>query len=101
MFDVIREHNLRTVTALQAHAEKEASEGRTALAELCTKHGAKLRGYLEGALSVLDAPRRLAEEGMTRLDKLRRAAADVACVCGGLWQPGALRILVLRLRPIP
>ena len=95
LFDVIRELNLRTVTALQAHAEREASEGRTALAELCTKHGAKLRGYLRGALAVLDAPSRLAEEGMTKLDKLRRAAADVACVCGGLWQTGALRILSL------
>ena len=95
LFDVIRANGLRTVTALQAHAEKEATEGRIALAELCTKHSVKLRGYLKGALAVLDAPLRLAEEGMTRMDKLRRAAAEVSCVCGGAWQPGARYILNL------
>ena len=95
LFDVIRDHGLRTTTALQAYAQKGASEGRTELAELCTKQGAKLQGYLKGALSVLDASERLAAQDMTRLDKLRKVAADVACVCSGAWQLGAERILTL------
>jgi len=95
LFDVIRDQGLRTTTALQAYAQKEASEGRTELAELCTRQGAKLNGYLRGALAVLDAPQRLTAQNMTRLDKLEKVVADVACVCSGAWLPGAQRILTL------
>ena len=95
LYEVIREQKLQSVTALKAHAEKEAAAGRTALAEFCTKHGGKLQGFLDGALSVMNAPQHLADAGSSRLDKLRRAAADRACECSGVWQPGALRILSL------
>ncbi len=95
LFEVVREHDFRTVTALEAFACKEATEGRGALAELCTKQAGKLRGLLDGARSVLDAPQRLLELNLTRLDKLRRVAVDRPCKCGGAWQPGAHRILGL------
>ena len=95
LYEVIREQKLRSVAALKAHAEKEAAAGRTALAELCTKHGAKLQGFLDGALSVMGAPQSLADATGSRLDKLRRAAADRTCECSGGWLPGALRTLTL------
>ena len=95
IFDVLKQNDLKTVTALEAHANAEAAAGRTALAELCTKHGAKLQGFVDAALSVADAPRRLRDATMSRLDKLRRTAAEGACDCDGVWQTGALRILEL------
>ena len=95
LYEVIREHKLRSVAALKAHAEAEAAAGRTALAELCTKHGGKLCGFLDAAWSVMNAPQRLADAGTSRLDKLRRAAAGRACECSGAWLPGVVRILEL------
>ena len=95
IFEVLKENNLKTVTALEAHANAEAAAGRTALAELCTKHGAKLQGFVDAAQSVTDAPRRLRDATMSRMDKLRRAAAEGTCDCFGQWQAGALRILEL------
>jgi hypothetical protein len=50
---------------------------------------------LDGARSVLNAPQRLLELNLTRLDKLRRVAVDGLCECGGAWQPGAHRILAV------
>ena len=93
LFDVVREHGLRNVTALEAHACKEAESGRTALAEFCTKHGDKLQAYLSAAQSVAAAPAKLPLLGATRMDKLRRVAAEGQCDCGGEWQPGAAKIL--------
>ena len=95
IFEVVKQHGLESVTALKAHAQKEATEGRTALAELCTKYDARLQSFLDAALSVTAAPAKLLELTGTRLDKLARAASSHPCRCGGVWVPGALRILGL------
>ena len=95
IFDIVRKHNMKTAASLQAYALKEADEGRTALAELCTKHGAKLHGFVKSVWAVIDAPERLLRADDSRLDKLRRAADERACECGGDWTPGVTRILTL------
>ncbi len=95
IYQLIRAQGLRTVVALQAFACAEADAGRPRLAELCTKQGPKLASIVAGAWAVADAPRRLAEEGMSLMDKLRRAAAEFPCLCGGAWAAGAERVLAL------
>ena len=42
---------------------------------------------------MLDAPQRAREAKLTLTDKLRRAAAELPCKCGGVWAEGAKQIL--------
>ena len=100
LYDLVREHGFTNVTALQAHACKEAENGRPALAEFCTKHGQKLQAYLSAAQSVAAAPQKLLLMGETLMDKLRRAAVEGKCACRGEWQPGAEKILGLNDIPV-
>ena len=83
LYNIVVANELRTATALQAFACREASAGRPRLAELCTKNAQKLASIVAGAWAVADAPRRLADENMSLMDKLRRAAAESPCVCAG------------------
>ena len=61
----------------------------------CTKQCQKPTSIVAGAWAVADAPRKLAEDGASLMDKLRRAAAESPCVSGGVWAAGAERVLTL------
>ena len=100
LYNIVVANELRTATALQAFACREASAGRPRLAELCTKNAQKLASIVAGAWAVADAPRRLADENMSLMDKLRRAAAESPCVCAGAWRAGAERSLSLNEIPV-
>ena len=92
LFEMIKEHNITTAEQLQARACAEAAQGRTALAEYCTKHGGKLHEIITNAKHVLQAPENLVESSKTLLQKLQ-AAGSKPCICGGCWQDGAKKLL--------
>lgn len=93
LFEVIREHSLKSEVELKAYAFSEAAAGRPKLAEICTKYGGKLREYITNAWAVAGAPRALLEAQLTLLEKLERAASTLPCMCKQEWIPGALFIL--------
>jgi hypothetical protein len=94
LYNLVHEKRFRTALDLQAHAAKEALDGRFALAEWCTRKGEDLEDLVDNAWAVMDAPQRAVEAKRTRLDKLKVAAAELPCICGGAWRPGAEQILV-------
>ena len=95
LYQLVRTHDLRSVVAFRAHAAAEDTAGRGALAEYCTRQGRKLQELLDNAWAVADAPRELASAANTLLDKLRHAAEDLPCLCGGSWIRGVTQILEL------
>jgi hypothetical protein len=92
-YELVRSKGFKSVPALLVHAHEEASAGRVALAEYCTRQGHKLKSLLANAWAVVDAPARMALQSMTLLDKLKNAASLAECVCAGTWAPGAISIL--------
>jgi len=92
IFEEVQTHELRTVTALRAHACVEAKAGNTGLAEFCTRQGAKLEDVLLSAWATIDAPSELSAQGVSLMDKLVQASRS-PCVCDGLWMSGAMQIL--------
>ena len=93
VFEVIKKHNIQSVGDLESLANTEASAGRVAIAELYTRCGQKFPRMIENARRVIDAPLLAKERSMSLLDKLRRAAKEQPCVCGGTWGPGAVQVL--------
>ena len=93
LFELIKEHGFKDVLALQAHANQEAAQGNAGLAEFCTRQGHKLQGMMDQAWAVMEAPERLRQQRMTRLEKLAQAAETLPCCCGGKWPEGAVAIL--------
>ena len=93
LFEVVRAQGVRTAEQFREYAAKEASAGRTALAELCTRQGHKLEEAVSNAWAVLDAPKNALEAKLSLTDKLRRSAAELPCSCGGVWEQGAKGIL--------
>lgn len=93
LFELIQEHNIRTPQQLQARACTDAAEGRTALAEYCTKNGGKLQEIIANALGVMEAPAKISEAPLTLMQKLAAVAANGQCSCGGCWAEGAKAIL--------
>jgi hypothetical protein len=93
VFEVIKNHNIRSVGDLESLANTEASGGRAAIAELYTRCGHKFPRMIENARRVIDAPLLAKERSMSLMDKLRRAATEQPCVCAGTWGPGAVQVL--------
>jgi len=93
VFEVVRDKNIRSAEGLRLFAYHEAAAGRTALAEVCTRQGHKLEEVVANARLVLDAPQRALDSQLTRMAKLKRAAAQLPCLCGQVWIPGAVEIL--------
>ena len=92
IFDIVKEHGISSPLQLQARACSEAAEGRSALAEFCTKHDAKLPEILANAVAVMEAPTRLAQIRTTLMEKLESAANETCC-CNGCWADGAKELL--------
>ena len=93
IFEEVKQHEIRNVKALRAHACREFKAGNTALAEYCTRQGAKLEDVLRSAWSVLDAPAELEGQNKSLMDKLVHASRELPCECGGRWTEGAEDIL--------
>ena len=93
VFLIAQERGIRTAAAFQQAACADAAAGDTTLAEFATQQGKKLQLLLDNAWAVLEAPQRALESGLSLLDKLRRAAADMPCSCEGRWPQGAARVL--------
>ena len=90
LFEVIKEHNLHSVTQLLAHACELSEKGSKDLAEFCSRQGHKLEEVVHNAWSVIGAPKKLLDEKKTLMDKLFYAASgSKPCVCGGRWAQGA------------
>ena len=94
LYDLVVNKGLRTVDAIQAHAQQEAVDGRCALASFCTRQGHKLPQMVKNALAMEGASQRLQRGSMSLLDKLSHAATHLTCSCGGVWAQGAVKILV-------
>ena len=93
LFSLVGRTGIRTAPALQAHAATLATSGNTMLAEFCTVQGPSLQQFIDSAWSVHEAPTRLAVQAGGLMGKFRTAAA-APCECGGVWAPGALKVLV-------
>jgi hypothetical protein len=93
MFALISEHRFRTATELRVLACSEAGQGRTALAEWCTRKGGSLQELIDNAWCIIDAPVEAKRERATRLQVLQVAADTAPCVCDGSWQAAASLIL--------
>ena len=88
---------MRTALDLQNLAAKTAGHGDSRLAEFCTAMGdAKLACLVQGAVSVLDAPKNLRLKESSRMELLRRAATENPCKCNAVWIPGVLWILSIQ-----
>ena len=93
VYEIVRAGGYRYALAVQAHAEKMASEGDPTLAQFCTTHGtSRLQDHLNAAWAVIDAPRALSAPP-TRLAMLQECATNRQCVCNGIWKPGAVLVL--------
>lgn len=102
VYGLVANQGVRTVLDLQALACRSAGAGDTRLAEFCTATGIdKLSHLVEGAASVLEAPRALALQKATRMDLLRRAASEFVCTCKGIWIPGAKKVLENNNEDVP
>jgi hypothetical protein len=88
LYETIRDHSLRSVRQLQAHAFAEALDGRVALAEYCTKNGGKLEEIIAHAWGVQEAQQKLAASAQTLPQKLE-AATHTECTCADCWASGA------------
>ena len=88
LYETIRDNSIRSSQHLQAHAFAEALEGRVALAEYCTTHGAKLDEIIMYAWGVQEAQEKIAASALTLRQKLE-AAANTECSCTGCWVSGA------------
>ena len=93
IFETIRDNKLLDVESFRVFALQEASEGRTSLAEYCTRQGSKLRDIIQNAADVLNVNSRLARSRMSLVEKLAHAAEHEVCICGGVWANGAMGIL--------
>ena len=73
-----------------------AAQGDKRLAEFCTVHTAEeVQRFLDQAWAVREAPQRALAAQATRVERLQAAAGRMPCVCGGIWAPGASRVLSL------
>ena len=93
VFEVIRAQSITSVPALMQHALAEASNGNPALADFCTRFSQRLPHMVSAANEIVDSQSRAAAAELSLLDKLRAAATEAACVCGGRWQGSAEEIL--------
>lgn len=93
LYEVVKGNNLRTAQELQARACAEAAEGRTALAEYCTKNGSKLQEIVANVWGIVGSPEKLSATQTTLLQKLAVGAATT-CTCKGCWAGGAEQILM-------
>ena len=93
IFDIVSKKRVRTVSELQCLVAEEAQQGNAALAQFCTRQGHKLEELLNNAWHVLEAPQRALESQRTLIQRMRQAACDLPCLCGGLWTGGAAFIL--------
>ena len=94
VYALVAKEGLQTVLEIQNRASELASKGDESLAEFCTVVGQdKLDELVQSALAVTEAPKALALKSSTRMDLLRKAAQDGTCACGGVWMPGALKVL--------
>ena len=85
---------VRSALEVQALAQRQADEGDSSLAEFCACCGEdELTALVRGAIAVIEAPRALAFKTSCRMDLLKRAASEAACVCKGIWIPGARNVL--------
>ena len=90
IFEVVKNNEIRTLVEFQQFANREALEGRTALAEYFTRNGSKVETMIQNAWAVLKS------EGSaepSRLEKLKHAAENCLCCCNGRWKPGIVKIL--------
>ena len=94
VFGLVRDGGVTSTLELQSRACASALQGDMRLAEFCVSMGEdRLTQLVHGATAVVEAPQRLLTGRATRMDMLRRASADMACVCRGTWIPGAKRVL--------
>jgi len=94
LFGLVKTKGIRTAMEVQSLACKLACDGDLRLAEFCTTVGNdKLTHMVQGAVSVLEAPKSLALKGSSRMELLRWAAREHPCTCNGIWAPGAHRVL--------
>ena len=95
IYDLVKGTGIRSAHALQAHAQQLARDGKLALAEFCTVRGTSaLQDVLDAAWAVHDAGAVAQTRPQNfRIEKLRVEALSSQCVCGGVWLPGALRVL--------
>lgn len=92
LYDFVGSTGLKTADQFQVYAHDAASNGDKRFAEYCTVTGPSLQEHLDAAWAVHEAPRRLAATGSGRIGRLREAAQGT-CVCGGVWIPGAIKVL--------
>ena len=96
LYSLVKGTEIRNAAALQTQAQQLANDGKPALAEFCTVRGSiSLQELLDAAWAVHDAGVATLQSRPSdfRIGKLRAAARDSQCVCGGIWLPGALRVL--------
>ena len=93
VFELVKKHRIKKLAEMEIIGHREAGEGSSAVAELCTRTGHKMQQLIDNANRVIDAPKLLEESGLTLMDKLRRGAAHLDCECGGAWIDGAVDVL--------
>lgn len=93
VYELVKEQNLRTPEDLEMFANKEAAAGRFAVAEFYTRNGHKIPRMIDNARRILDANALADERAMSLVAKLRRAATELPCICGGTWAKGAAEVL--------
>jgi hypothetical protein len=94
VFNLVSKHGVRSVLEIQALAAEQAKAGDARLAEFCTSSGdEQLELLVRSAVGVMEAPKAIALQASSRMDLLRRAAAELPCECGGCWMEAARRLL--------
>jgi len=94
VYALVAGEKFQSILQVQDHAFALAQNCDTRLAEFCTSVGEdKLADLIKSAVSIVEAPTTLALKCSSRMDLLRKAAAEGTCTCGGVWAPGAHKVL--------
>ena len=94
MYALVVAAGYTTALEVQDKAFDLASKGDCGLAEFCTIVGEeKLEDLVRSAVAITTAPKELALKGSSRMELLRMAARTGVCKCGGVWAPGAVKVL--------
>ncbi len=102
IYGLVVKTGARSAIEVQAIAQSNSDKGDHRLAEFCTSCTEdKLAELVRSAVAVIEAPQQLALKSSTRMDRLRRAAADAECCCNGVWMHGAQSVLVHQGENVP
>ena len=89
IFHVVKEHDIRSATQLQARAEQLVRAGDSSLATFCTSMGtSKLQDIIDSAWAVRDAPKKLLppRRASTNSGRVPQTRLASAAACGRLAQ---------------